>query len=274
MQAKKNAEDALNKNEELTRVKFELESGKEALDKQVTELNYRNKELLELNELVAHDLQEPVRKISLYTDRLMRDQAYSEAAIKLFSIVIKSSQRLQDVLKNLQEYLYISSSEIVKESLDLNVLLQTTLSRLEKPYANVDFTITSETLPTIKADAKQLQILFYQILKNCFKFRMPNRKLHITVTAALVEQNMYFSTENKYKYTDFVTIRIEDNGRGFNMLYKDLIFKILKKLDLKSEGLGFGLALCKRIVENHLGNIAGTAEEHKGARFTVMLPLQ
>jgi sigma-B regulation protein RsbU (phosphoserine phosphatase) len=276
LQAKKIAEEALQKNDQLQKVQSELELQKQQLDQQVTQLKYRNKELLQLNDLVAHDLQEPVRKITLYADKLMQDKekTFTKKTLSEFETILRAAKRIRTLLTNLQEYIHLSTKEQKKEQVDLNEIITSQLKIVAQSFTNVDYLAEVEELPMISADKEQLAILFCELIKNCFKFRSLERNLHIIVSGVELQHNFYNSIENKYKYVDFVKITIEDNGTGFDKKYKELIFRILKKLHLQSQGLGFGLAVCKRIVENHHGFISVTAEENKGACFTIGLPMQ
>lgn len=275
LEAKKTAEEALHKNELLKQIQHELEAGKQELDKQLTKYKYTSRELLQLNEIVTHDLQEPLRKISIYVDAIERSKvnAYDDKTFKSFSIINKSVSRIRTLLQSLQDYLPILTKPIEKSSVHLTALIEAEVSALRLQHTGLPFEVSIEKLPIINADVKQLKILFHQLLGNCIEFRNPQQLLHIKVACSLVEENVYYSTEGKYKYVEFAQISIEDNGLGFNAMYKDHIFKMLKRLDYNRKGLGFGLAFCKRIVENHLGFIKASAEEGRGAKFIVSLPV-
>lgn len=276
LKAKRIAEEALQKNEELQKITAELETGKQELDKQMTRLKHKNKELLQLNELIAHDLQEPVRKISLYIDVIKERQVnvYDEKSEANFNIIVKSANRIRSVLQALQEYVRLSIDDITKSPVDLNTVVALQLQKVAEDFPDVEYSTNVATLPVINGNLLQISILFNELFKNCFQFKSLERNLRLEITASLIKENLYISTEGKYKYIDFVRIMIEDNGIGFRQTHKELIFKILKKLDLKSPGLGFGLATCTRIVENHGGHIAAIGEENKGAIFTVSLPVE
>ncbi len=167
----------------------------------------------------------------------------------------------------------VNTREIQKEKIDLEILIKEQLNIVSALNEGVQFNSSVDDLPAIVGDNIQIKILFFHLIKNCFDFRSLERELFIKLSASSVQQNFYNSLDGKYKYVDAVNITIEDNGKGFNSAYKDLIFKILKKLDLNSKGLGFGLSMCKRIVENHRGSISAMGFENKGAKFTITLPL-
>lgn len=276
LQAKKVAEDALQKNELLLKAQYQLEESKQELDRQMTQLRHTNKELLQLNDIVAHDLQEPVRKISLYVDMVQSEwfeYTGKETSLSI-EIIIKSAIRIRKVLQNLQEFMQILTAEIKKEIVNLDVLVKEQISILKQQNPAIEFETSIHSLPFINADKVQLKILFNEVLKNCVEFRSTERNLTINITASIIEENFYSSTEGKYKWVDFARITVEDNGVGFNPAYKELIFKILKKLDFERPGLGFGLAFCNRIAENHGGFMTALGEEKKGAKFTIFLPVE
>ncbi len=275
LQAKKLAEETLNKNEELNKARQELEAGKQELDRQVTQLKYSNKELIQLNNIITHDLQEPVRKIGMFTNLLQEGKASfdDDKSKKHFGVILKSALRIQDILKSLQEYMMVNMREVQKENIDLEILVKEQLTIVSALNGNVQFNSSVVDLPAIVGDSVQIKILFYQLIKNCFDFRSLERDLFIRFSASSIQQNFYNSLDGKYRYVDAVIITLEDNGKGFNSAYKNLIFKILKKLDLDNKGLGFGLSMCKRIVENHRGSISAMGFENKGAKFTITLPL-
>ncbi len=272
--AKKVAEDALLKNELLLKAQAELETANLQLDRKMTQLKHTYNELIQLNDIVAHDLQEPIRKISMYLDILKSElQSLSEKAGISVNIIVNSALRIRKVLQNLQEYMQILIKDVEKTSVELNNIIAAQVKLLQAENADCHFTVSIGDLPALNADESQLKILFYEVLKNAMEFKSPQRDLHITISSTIIEENSYVSTEGKYRYVEFAKIVVEDNGIGFNPVYKEHIFKILKKLDYQRSGLGFGLAICNRIAENHGGFMSANGEENKGARINIHLPV-
>lgn len=273
--ARRTAEEALDKNEALIKAKEELETGKEELDKQLTELASRNKELVQLSDLVAHDLQEPVRKMSVFAGELLADESnkFSERSVSYFKAVIRSAVRMKDVLRSLQDYMYISSQTGSFELVDLHKVVINQLNIVSNLIPSVSCKTNIQQLPTVLGNPVQLDILFYQLLKNAFAFKHKDRPLEISISSSILQDNIFYSTKEKYKYIDYLAITVRDNGIGFDPKYNDLIFKILKKAN-SSGGLGVGLAICKRIVETHRGRISASGIPGKGATFKIMLPMQ
>ncbi|WP_207493342.1 sensor histidine kinase [Aridibaculum aurantiacum] len=275
LQAKRAAEDALNKNEELLKAKQQLEQGQEELDKQMSQLLYRNNELVQLSDLVAHDLQEPVRKISVYGGEVLRDagNVLTERSQAHLNTVMRSTIKMKDVLRSLQDYMYISSHQGTVELVDLHKVVLNQLNVISNQFPDVACKADVEILPKIPGVAVQLNMLFYQLLKNAFVFKKPEGQLHISISGSMIKENVFYATKEKYRYTDHVSITIQDNGEGFDPKMGDHIFKMFKKASTHQVGLGVGLAICKRIVENHRGKINAYSHPGEGATFRIILPI-
>lgn len=274
LSAKRVAEDAIKKNDALQKVEAELQAERELLDQQITRLKYRNEELSQLSNLFTHDLQEPVRKVSVFSDVIMNEKNMlnSAHATSLFEIVFRSSQRMRKLLRGMQEYLTLSVENVQKTSVDLSEIISQQVQILQQSCCNINLMLEVKQLPIVPGNSKQLTILFKELLSNCFQFRRGD-DLTIKISYDEISENIFNNIEGKYKYGAFAKIEIEDNGIGFNSETSEHIFKILKKVSLTTEGLGMGLALCKKIVENHGGRISAWGKEGAGAKFAVTLPL-
>jgi sigma-B regulation protein RsbU (phosphoserine phosphatase) len=117
-----------------------------------------------------------------------------------------------------------------------------------------------------------LELLFYHLLLNAVQFRKENQRVSVLIEGEVIQQNSYQAIEGKYRYIDFLRIRISDKGMGFNGKYKDYIFDLFTKVHPEISGLGFGLALCKKIVQNHYGAITASSDS-SGSVFTILLPV-
>jgi len=271
--AKTNAEDALRKNETLEKVKHELELQQKELDKQVTLLKFQNSELVQLSNVITHDLQEPVRKLILFSNELLKEPIETAKKDYALSVIKKSSQRIKTLLLNLQDYLGLTSLTPVNERVNLEEVLQYGLQQLQKVYTEITVQLKIAPLPVVTGNEKQLHLLFYHILKNAFDHGTIENNLVLSVKAVIVKENLFNSLHNKYTYIDYVKISITDKGPGFDNQFKEYIFDVLKRLDLSGDATGFGLAFCKRIAENHFGNIKAESSVGLGATFTIMLPV-
>jgi sigma-B regulation protein RsbU (phosphoserine phosphatase) len=273
LQAKKNAEDALRKNVALEKIKQELELQQKELDKQITLLTFQNKELLQLGNVITHDLQEPLRKLMLFSHELLSGELSADEKEVALSAIKRSSQKIKNLLLNLQEYLSLSTDSSEKTSVDLQEVLQYELQQLQSLHSHIKVHAEIAVLPSIKGCKKQLHLLFHQLIKNAFDHGTTDNNLFLVIRSVIVKENLFNSLHNRYEYIDYAKITITDSGPGFDNRYKEYIFDFLKKLDPATTSDGFGLAFCIKIVENHFGNIKADGAVGIGATFTLMLPI-
>jgi sigma-B regulation protein RsbU (phosphoserine phosphatase) len=135
------------------------------------------------------------------------------------------------------------------------------------------FQFIVEPLPRIWGFRSQLELLFYHVIDNAIQFRKPGSELVLKVSSVLLEENIYRSIRDKYKFTEHVKITFSDNGIGFDKQYTNYVFDMVKKLDPTSNGLGVGLSLVKKIVDNHSGSIKIESQPGKGTNVILTLPL-
>jgi sigma-B regulation protein RsbU (phosphoserine phosphatase) len=273
LSAKRKAEEALRQNEALEKVKQELEIHQKELDKKISLLTFQNNELVQLGNVVTHDLQEPARKLILFSGELSKGHFDENKKEYALSVIAKSAQRIKTLLITLQHYLGLTTSTIVHEQINLTDVVQIELKQLQKLFSKVQVHADIAPLPTVTGSRKQLSLLFLNLLKNAFEHGTVDNVLQLHIEAVIVKHNLFHSLQDKYTYVDCVKIDITDKGPGFDNNYKDYIFDVLKKLNLATSSLGFGLACCRKIVENHFGNIKASGSPGAGATFTVTLPL-
>ncbi len=276
LKAKRAAEEALRSNEALLRTQHELERQAHELDRQLSRLRQRNEELTRFSRILSHDLREPVRKMLVFADVLLQENLESLSPNALWSVEALAAQsaRINDLLTGLQQYLALDADPEPVEGVNLNGVLQSALRRVEAQAEGVAISVSAETLPSLPGRRRELEMLFYQLLDNAVKFRKPGTPAQVRVEAEIVQHNTFQATPDRFRYVDFVQIVVTDDGIGFERRYAQYIFEALKKLDPNSDGLGFGLALCKKIVGNHFGTLTADAQPGAGARFTMLLPLQ
>ncbi|GAA4470757.1 hypothetical protein GCM10023189_59960 [Nibrella saemangeumensis] len=278
LQARKTAEDALLKNEELLKAQRELERYKEELDRRVNQLEQRNLELIQFNKLISHDLLEPVRKITTFLDLLqMENQAnLTPKGNEAIARTIQASHQIRQMITNLREFVAIDIESDSSTSVDLNQIVESAVKKATLHTGYTNLTVNKEALPVIEGNPKQLELLFYNLIDNAIKFHRPDldTNTRINLNCSIIQHNSYRSSKEKYKYVDFVKIIFADNGIGFDNSYRDYVFLIQKKLNPNTTGLGFGLSLCKKIVENHQGTISADSAPGQGAKFTILLPIK
>ncbi len=247
----------------------------EDLRNSVKVLNRSNKDLEEFAYVASHDLQEPLRKISTFSDRL--NEKYKDVltgdGIMYLERMMASAESMRSLINNLLEFSRISRSTIPFASINLNFILQQVKTDLELTIDETGTVIRSTQLPTIHASMTQMKQLFENIISNAIKFRDPHIVPAINIASRSLTSEEVFSYELPPGVT-YHKIEITDNGIGFEDEYALRIFQIFQRLHGKTEypGSGIGLAICKKIIEHHNGIIYAENLPTIGARFTFILP--
>lgn len=223
-----------------------------------------NKELEQFAFVASHDLQEPLRKIQTFSNRLeqtLKDNI-DERSKSYLERLVNASGRMQLLIHELLNFSRISRSEDPFVDINLNELLALSLADLNILVEQKQATVTVGNLPTIKADHNQIYRLFLNLLQNSLKFTHPKRNPEISLE--LYEES-----------ADFSVIVLRDNGIGFNDKYKDRIFKLFERLHARTEhdGAGMGLAICRKIMDRHNGLIWAESEPGEGTQIFLRFPL-
>jgi phosphoserine phosphatase RsbU/P len=263
--AKRQAEDALLRNESLINVTRQLESKSLQLDHKVSRLSALNQNLVEFNKIITHDFQESIRKVQLYASMIEKDHNVD------LSRVVGASKRLRSLTDAMKMFVDLQE-EPTYSSIDLKFLLSEVKSEVcaAMDFNDLEFELTN--LPAIQGFLPQMKLMFYHLLENAIAFRKEDERLKVKVSAIPVQENIYRTTEDKYEYRDFVQITVRDNGQGFDPAYLEYVFGMLKKLNPQSKGLGMGLSYVKRVVDNHHGTITVNSQPGKGSTFVITLP--
>lgn len=269
--AKRQAESALQENVHLQELKATLEKKSVELESHYQKQLSANKNLLLFSKVISHDLQEPIHKIQLFADRILTKETISDRSRTDLLKINKASERLRMLTRALQHYISIDTESYI-EKVDINKSIREAIKEVDNIRKMPDYDLTVEDLPVIAGYPKQMTLLFYHLIDNAVQFREPSRRLQISVSAVLLDENLYQVSPNRYKYTEHVRINFRDNGIGFDMQYKEYIFEILKKISPSREGLGVGLGLIKKIVDNHSGSIIVESYPGKGTTFQITLP--
>ncbi|WP_275557271.1 ATP-binding protein [Pseudoalteromonas sp. J010] len=261
------------------RAKVELEKANSELEEKVKartdvlehyaeELNRSNRELEDFAFVASHDLQEPLRKIRAFGDRIEKNHSeqLDEKGKDYLARMTSAAKRMSTLITDLLELSRVTTRAEPFESQDLNKVMQFVLDDLEIAITESNVILNVAPLPTIKCDASQIHQLFLNLLSNAIKFRVEGRDPIITID---VEQSA-LATQDAF------TFIIEDNGVGFEAEYAEKIFSPFQRLHNRKQyaGTGIGLTVCRRIVERHGGVIAANSENGKGAKFTITLPIE
>lgn len=258
-----------------TRDITKLREYEQKLEHKIEELARSNRDLEEFAYIASHDLQEPLRKIATFSERLsskFSEQLGTDGGVYLERMK-GASENMRILIDNLLEFSRTTRSEPYFEKIDLDQPLANALKELELKLEETKAIVISENLPRIQAVRSQMQQLFNNLISNAVKFARPGLPPEIQIKGRLLALH----EKKKWKLdgrTNFVEIRVEDNGIGFEKEYEERIFKIFQRLHGKSEypGSGIGLAICKKIIDHHKGIIYAESERGKGSSFIFILP--
>lgn len=224
-------------------------------------LEQSNKDLQDFAYISSHDLQEPLRKVQAFADRLQKSEfaALSEQGQDYLQRIINASNRMQRLINDLLELSRISSKTSTFERVDLNIVLKDVLEDLELLIEKTGTKVNFEKMPVILGDETQMRQLFQNMISNAIKFKHEERNMEITITANDVN-------------AQYVEIFIADNGIGIDEKYSEKVYTIFQRLNgNKYDGSGIGLAVCKKIATRHGGNITFTSQLGVGTTFTIKL---
>lgn len=239
----------------------------------IDRLESANKELDRFAFMASHDLQEPLRKIRIFSDLLStkhKDSIDAEGMMLLNRIQAAGS-RMQSLIKDILTFSKISSGDDAYENSDLNRLLDDALKDNELTIHEKGAIIQAGHLPDLYVNPGLIRPLFHNLLSNALKYSHKDIAPLIRIYSETIENEQGAATSGKY-----CRIYFEDNGIGFEQKYAEQIFGMFKRLhsDSDFEGTGIGLALCKKIVDDHKGFISAKSQPGKGSVFIVTLPLQ
>lgn len=244
------------------------------LEENTTELQQSNANLQEFAFIASHDLKEPLRKISTLGDRLlqMERKNFSDSGKVYLDKIVNAAIRMQQMVDDLLALSQISQDTHV-EKVSLSQLFADVLLTFEQRIESTNTTVTVGKLPDTVVVPSQFRQLFQNLISNSLKFASKERKLVITVDGLKIEKPE--STELSLKKAPaYIKLIFTDNGIGFDNRFADKIFAIFQRLHSRTDydGTGIGLAICKKIVENHGGAISARGTEQEGAEFTIIIP--
>lgn len=235
------------------------------------ELERSNRELEDFAFVASHDLQEPLRKIRAFGDRLSKKFApeLDEQGQDYIQRMHSASERMSRLIEDLLTFSRVTSRQRELEPVDLNQVIEELLENLEIAISARDARIDIDKLPVIDGDTSQLRQMFANLLSNSLKFTAPEKTPHIKITYHLMTPNPEDENEKTAR------IDVQDNGIGFEEQYKDRIFNLFQRLHGRDEytGTGIGLAICRKIVERHGGSIEVKSEPGAGTCFSIFLPI-
>lgn len=264
---------------DLTEEKQAKEKLEQIVKERTSELTKLNEQLeksnLELEQyayIASHDLQEPLRKIQTFSELLKKNIENETEFKKYFEKINQSARRMSTLINDVLNYSRLSHANEELRDVDLNLVLSDARSDLELLIEQRHVQIQASTLPVVKGISSQLRQLFSNLVNNSIKFCEKDPEISISWKELGPEEIAQFpELRNDLTY---ISLTFQDNGIGFEKENAKQIFVIFQRLNSRSEygGTGIGLALCKKIVENHHGVITASSEKDQGATFTVVLP--
>ena len=248
----------------------------QAIEQRNRELEAKNKELQTFNYVASHDLQEPLRKIQTFISRLVDKDlnSLSENGQQYLLKIQDSSERMRVLIDDLLKFSRANKSEQIFEQTDLNEVLENSKQELIQIMEEKKAAILNDELPNLNVIPFQMQQLFTNLISNSLKYSKEDVAPVITIKVSEVDASKEEAIPVNEK-TKYHKIIFNDNGIGFDAQYAEKIFLLFNRLHNKDKfsGTGIGLAICKKIVENHKGFIFADGELNVGATFTIYLPV-
>jgi light-regulated signal transduction histidine kinase (bacteriophytochrome) len=257
---------------------------RKASEEKITELNRRllenvdrlesaNKELDSFAFMASHDLQAPLRKIRIFSDRLLSETAnlLDDDGKMYLSRIQQICIGMQELINDILKFSKITVDNDAFENVDLNQLLEELISEMDTTVNEKKAKIVVDSLPSLYVSRSLMRPLFSNLIGNALKYSKKE-------VAPFIQIRSEMSLDGKEGIkrdltTRYCRIFIQDNGLGFEQKYAEQIFDMFRRLRSNADGTGIGLALCKRIVEKHNGFISARSKVNEGSTFIVSLPL-
>lgn len=257
-------QDLADANARLESLNVELAASNRQLECRAAELQRSNEELDQFASIASHDLQEPLRKVRTFTERLVATEGehLSERGNDYLRRANHAAERMQGLIQDLLEFSRITTKPRPFAPVDLGRVVGEVLEDLAVDIEESGARVEVGALPTLDADAMQMRQLMLNLIGNAVKFARPGVAPEVNVSAQLDDGQ--------------ARLLVTDNGIGFEQQYAARIFRVFERLNGRGEypGSGIGLALCHKIVGRHGGSISASSEPGRGATFTVLLPLR
>lgn len=249
-------------------------------NEQLEEINHAleisNHDLQQFASVASHDLQEPLRKIQIYSNILHQKHAADLAshANAYLDKIITSSERMRVLIQDILSFSQLSDKDNKFVETDLNSLAKELLKDFELIIEEKKANIIIRDLPQVEANPGQMRQVFQNIISNALKFSRPDIHPEILIEGKRVCENVHDSDTDVSG--PYACIEIKDNGIGFDEKYMSNVFTLFKRLHTKDkyEGTGIGLAITKRIIEKHNGHIIAKSTEGYGSNFIIVLPVK
>lgn len=241
------------------------------LEIKIAELNSINTDLVEFIHVISHDIKEPLRKIVAYSTHLQQvsKEKFNNTELRLLNVVCSSATRLNSLVDDLVKYT-LNDNKAAPETVCLNEVLNDVIEDLEMDIHDKHAIINTENLPAINGSKVQMRQLFLNLLTNALKFQKPGTNPSVKITSTILDHVDTYHPLRKYH-----CVSIRDNGIGIEKEMTGKIFMIFQRLHTRDEytGNGVGLAICKKIMENHSGFIRVESIYGEGTTFNIFFPI-
>ena len=257
----------------------ELKRAQRELECSIAELKRSNTSLEQFAHAASHDLQEPLRKIIVYTDKLINEQAENldDNSFGFLERIKTASKRMHRLIQDLLVFAEVGANRNNFEAVNLNSLVADVLVDLEVAIAEREANICVGDLCVINGDSIHLQQLFQNLISNSIKYSRIDVRPEISITATLTAGvDMALELNDQEKQQQYYQVELKDNGQGFSDEEAGQIFKIFQRLPQHRSdysGTGIGLAIVQRVVQNHKGFITAEGVPGSGASFKIYLPV-
>lgn len=238
------------------------------------ELEASNNDLQQFASVASHDLQEPLRKIQIFSNLIKEKRTQLPPdLIQYLDKIIESSARMRTLILDILNYSRLSANDVANQQVDLNELVNELQYDFELVIQEKQAVISVHDLPVISANKGQIRQVFQNIMSNALKFSKPDLPPRIDISCKRIAAKTFDSAEKNDG--PYYCIYIQDNGIGFDEKYVGNIFALFERLNSKDAyaGTGIGLAIAKKIIDKHNGLITATGKEGKGAAFKIILPV-
>jgi signal transduction histidine kinase/CHASE3 domain sensor protein len=247
------------------------------LEKYTEELQRSNEDLEQFAYVASHDLQEPLRKIRAFGDRLATkyDSKLEGQGVDYIQRMQSAAARMQVLIEDLLSFSRVSRVVAVPEVLDMALVLHEVIDDLDAQVRSEEAAVRLGIVPAILGDKTQIMRLFQNIISNGIKFHKSDEKPVVEIRGHK-EKSTVLNARFGLSLTDpeYVVVSVKDNGIGFDEKYTEKIFTLFHRLHGRNEyeGTGIGLSICRKIVNNHKGFITAHSTENVGSEFIIILP--
>ncbi|MBK8702341.1 MAG: PAS domain-containing protein [Saprospiraceae bacterium] len=253
----------------------ELKKANESLENKNKELLIMNKELEAFTYVSSHDMQEPLRKLQIFAGIILEkeNQNLSDNGKNYFRLMQQSAEKMRQLIQDLLAFSRISAVERKFVKTDLNIIIEEVKKEFKEEIAEKHAVIEVMEICDVHIIPFQFRQLIHNLIGNALKFSRPQTPPHIKIMSRNIKYEE-LNIEGLPPQKEYCHISITDNGIGFEKEFSTKIFEVFKKLHGEEEytGTGIGLAIVKKIVENHNGIIVATSELNKGATFNIYIP--